>query len=115
MVINLTVPQSPLKVTLLLETLTSGQIAASIFEFPQCRVEAETRETAIAQLQSTFLERLSHIEAISWDVPFQALEPNWKQFAGVFRDDPDFTAIMETIRAERTSNDDSEVDPSYYL
>jgi len=36
------------------------------------------------------------------------------QFAGVFQDDPDFQAIMDAIRAERLSDDDSEVDPSYY-
>ena len=55
------------------------------------------------------------IEAISWDVPLQVNEPTWMQFAGVFKDDSDFKEIMDAIRAERTSNDDSEVDPSYYL
>jgi hypothetical protein len=40
-----------LKVTLLLETLTSGKVAASVFEFPSCRVEADSRDQAIAQLQ----------------------------------------------------------------
>jgi hypothetical protein len=37
------------------------------------------------------------------------------KFAGVFKDDLDFQAIMETIRNERLSEDDTEVDPSYYL
>jgi len=37
-----------LKVTLLLESLTSGQVTASIREFPDSRVQAETRETTIA-------------------------------------------------------------------
>lgn len=125
--VNLELPQSypfsNLKVTLLLETLTSGQIAASVFEFPDCRVKAETREAAIAQIQATFLERLKNIEAISWNVPIQSnavgvaslSEPTWMKFAGVFKDDSDFAAIMESIRAERTSDDESEVDPSYYL
>jgi hypothetical protein len=108
-------PFTNLKVTLLLEALTSGQVAASILEFPDCRVKAETREAAIAQIQATFLERLKNIEAISWNVPIQTSEPSWIKFAGVFKDDADFAAIMESIRAERTSDDDSEVDPSYYL
>lgn len=124
---NLELPQSypfsNLKVTILLETLTSGQVAASVFEFPDCRVKAETREAAMAQIQATFLERLKNIEAISWNVPIQAnaigvaalSEPTWIKFAGIFKDDSDFAAIMESIRAERTSDDDSEVDPSYYL
>lgn len=108
-------PLAQLKVTLLLETLASGRFTASIFEFPGCRVEADTRETAIKQVQAAFLERLKHIEAIPWDVPISASEPAWMKFAGIFENDPDFTAIMEAIRAERTSNDESEVDPSYYL
>lgn len=61
MIINLKAPQSQLstnlKVTLLLETLTSGQFAASISEFPTYRVEAQTREEAITKIQTTFLER----------------------------------------------------------
>jgi hypothetical protein len=116
---NLDVSQSDrfsnLKVTLLLEALTSGQIAASVLEFPDCRVQAETREVAIAKIQASFLERLKNIETISWNVPIQTSEPSWMKFAGVFKDDADFAAIMESIRAERNSDDDSEVDPSYYL
>jgi hypothetical protein len=108
-------PFTKLKVTLLLEALTSGQVAASVLEFPDCRVKAETREAAIAQIQATFLERLKNMEAISWNVPIQTSEPSWIKFAGVFKDDADFAAIMDSIRAERTSDDDSEVDPSYYL
>ncbi|WP_034937289.1 hypothetical protein [Gloeocapsa sp. PCC 73106] len=115
MVINPNVLPSELKVTLLVETLPSGKVAASIFEFPSCRVEAETRETALSQIRAIFLERLQHIEAISWIVPVPASKPPWMKFAGVFKDDPDFQEIMEVIRAERTSDDDSEVDPSYYL
>jgi len=165
--INLELPQpgpfTNLNVTLLLESLTSGEVVASVREFPDCQVKAETREAAISQIQATFLERLKNIEAISWNVPIQASEPTWMKlagvfkddsdfvamaiaqmkatylerlkiieaisgnvpiqaseptwmkFAGVFKDDPDFVAIMESIRAERTSDDESEVDPSYYL
>ncbi|MBD2596592.1 hypothetical protein H6G74_19970 [Nostoc spongiaeforme FACHB-130] len=119
MVVNLNVTQSQpsanLKVTLLIESLKNGQFAASIFEFPNFRVEAQTREDAITQLQTTFLERLSHIEAISWKLPIEASAPTWMQFAGVFQNDQDFQEIIHEIRSQRTSDDDSEVDSSYYL
>lgn len=36
------------------------------------------------------------------------------KYAGVFKDDEDFLAIMEAMRAERNSDDESEVNPSYY-
>lgn len=117
--INLELAQSDIftnfKVTLLLESHASGVILASIREFPDCRVQADTRESAIAQIQATFLERLKNIEAISWKVPLQTSEPAWVKFAGVFKDDTDFAAVIESIRAERTLDDDSEIDPSYYL
>lgn len=116
-------PFPNLKVTLLLEALTSGQVAASVREFPDCRVKAKTREEAImlriaianAQIQATFLERLKNMEALSWNVPIQTSEPSWIKFAGVFKDDADFAAIIESIRAERTSDNEEEVAPSYYL
>jgi hypothetical protein len=82
--------------------------------FPSCRVEADDRETAIAQLQAVFLERSQHIEAIPWSVPVSVTEPAWMKFAGIFQDDPDCQAIMEEIRAERESEDGAEVDLSYY-
>jgi hypothetical protein len=103
------------KVTLLVETLDSGRFSASILEFPNCYVEANSQEAAISQLQKSFLDRLQNIEAIDWDVPTEGLNPNWIKYAGVFRDDEDFQEIMDEIRAERSSDDDSEVDSSYYL
>ncbi len=39
-----------LQVTLLLEILTSGQVLASVFEFPNCQVQASTKEAAIAKI-----------------------------------------------------------------
>ena len=105
---------SPLKVTLLIETLKSGQIAASIAEFPTFRVEAETQESAVQQLQMNFLERAKYIETIDWEVPLDSVEPAWMKYSGVFKDDADFLEIMEAMRAERTSDDDSEVEASYY-
>lgn len=112
-------PQSgaafPFQVTLLIETLASGNIAASIFEFPQCRVEAPNRERAIRELKTTFLERVDNIEAFSWNVPAPTPAPAWLKFAGIFRDDPDFYSIATSLQAERNLDDESEVDPTYYL
>ena len=107
-------PMPPLKVTLLIEALTSGHIAASISEFPDCRVEAANRESAIAQLQAAFLERLNYMEAIAWTVPVQPAAPKWLQFAGAFENDTDFQVIVAALHDERTSEDESEVDPAYY-
>jgi hypothetical protein len=41
--------------------------------------------------------------------------PPWAKFAGIFKDNQDFAEIMDELRAERESDDESEIDPSYYL
>ncbi len=119
---------SGLRVNLRLETQPSGTIAASVIEFPDCYVEAATREEAIAKVQAAFLEQLSHIETIPWDVPLPSkplswmangskypAESPWVKFAGMFQNDPDFAKIAADIRAEREiEDDDTEVDPSIY-
>jgi hypothetical protein len=107
-------PATNMKVTLLVETLQPGKIAASVLEFPDSRIEADTRESAISQLQANFIERLKRLEAISWNVPVNASDSMGMEFVGVFQDDPDFQAISRDLLAERASEDDSEVDPSYY-
>ncbi|MCY7274564.1 MAG: hypothetical protein LH702_12725 [Phormidesmis sp. CAN_BIN44] len=124
---NLQNPQpSGLRVTLRLETQTSGTIVASVIEFPDCRVEAATREDAIAKVQAAFLERFAHIETIPWDVPLPSKQSEslngsehreegpWVKFAGMFQDDPDFATITADIRAKRKAEDDTDVDPSIY-
>ena len=107
-------PATNMKVTLLVETLQPGKIAASVLEFPDSRIEAETRESALSQLQANFIERLKRLEAISWNIPVNASDSMEIEFVGVFQDDPDFQAISRDLLAERRSEDDSEVEPSYY-
>jgi hypothetical protein len=110
-------PTLPLKMTLVLESLASGQIAASILEFPNCRVEATTKEAAIAQIRHDAVALLNRIEFmplyISSDELNRSASP-WIKYAGMFKNDPDFAEIAVAMRAEREVDDDSEVDPSIY-
>ena len=69
----------------------------------------------VTKNQTTFIEQISQIETISWTTPLDNPSPNWREFAGIFENDADFQEIMDTLQAERTLDDDSEVDPSYYL
>jgi predicted RNase H-like HicB family nuclease len=118
---------SRLRVTLGIETRESGMISASVMEFPDCHVEAATREEAISKVQAALLDRLAHIETIPWNVPLstdpsslnlngsshQTISP-WVKFAGIFENDSDFAKIAAEIRAEREIEDDTEVNPSVY-
>jgi hypothetical protein len=109
-------PNAPLKLTLILEHLPSGRVAASVMEFPHRRVEAETRAAAIAQIKSDMTVMLETLEFMPLEISKATESPEnpWIKYAGIFQDDSDFAAIAAEIRAERDSNDDTEVDPAVY-
>ena len=116
---NLAVPKrsSSIQMTLILETLASGNVAASILEFPSCRVEAGSREVAIEQIRQDAAEVFKRVEVLPINIagePIEKEENPWVKFAGMFENDPDWAEIAAEIRAERESDDDSEVDPSVY-
>jgi hypothetical protein len=70
--------------------------------------QLETRVTALEAELSQMKKLLSSFPQI------ETVNPTWLKYAGVFKDDVDFQEIMQEIRAERDSDDESEVDPSYY-
>jgi hypothetical protein len=112
---------SDLKMTLLLEPLISGGVAASVLEFPACRVEAATRELAIAQVRQQIVALLNTVELLPIQISAAEItqsqtetENPWIKFAGMFQDDPDFAKIAAAIRAEREVDDNTEVDPAVY-
>jgi hypothetical protein len=110
---NLPVSSSPpLKLTLVLEQLDTGTVAASIVEFPQCRIEAADRETAIAQIRSDMATWVEKLEFLPLEIPSAspAVSP-WIKYGGMFENDADFAAIAASIRADRDRDDDTEVDP----
>jgi hypothetical protein len=51
--------------------MQSGQVEASVLELPAYRVEAESRESAIASLKTTLLDRIQDAEALSWQFPIR--------------------------------------------
>jgi predicted RNase H-like HicB family nuclease len=110
-----TVERTGLRVTLRLETQASGAIVAAVVEFPECRVEAATREEAIERVQAALLERLAHVELIPWDVPLPPAPADVAQSVAVFRDNPIFVDIMSRIQAERDSYGDEEMEVSEYV
>jgi hypothetical protein len=113
---NLPVSSStPLRLTLALEQLDTGAVAASIVEFPQCRIEAVDRATAIAQIQTDMATLIAKLEFLPLEIPqaSPSISP-WIKYAGMFENDPDFAAIAATIRADRDREDDTEVDPAVY-
>jgi hypothetical protein len=118
---NPTLTKHEIPVTLMLEPQASGRFVASAVEFPAFRIEAATEAEAIGQLQQSLSEHVAHTKVMPWVIPVQPIDdavvtkPAWTKFVGIFEDDADFAAIVDAMRAERESNDESEIDPAYYL
>jgi hypothetical protein len=70
--------------------------------------QLETRVTALEAELGQVKKLLSSFPQI------ETVDPTWMKYAGMFKDDVDFLEVMQEIRAERDSDDESEVDPSYY-
>jgi predicted RNase H-like HicB family nuclease len=87
---------------ILLEQTADGQSSATVLELPDCHVIAITPQAAISQVQSRLTERLATAQIVSIEVPTPQPQNPWIEFAGIFKDDPDFTDIAQAIRAERT-------------
>jgi predicted RNase H-like HicB family nuclease len=117
--LNLTIPNlTNLRVNIILQEKEEGGAIASFLEIPSYRVEAATREQAIEALKRMMEQHLAQSEIIPLDIPLSrpnSSENPWTKFSGIFKDDPDFAEIVEEIRAERLSDDESEIDPSVYL
>jgi predicted RNase H-like HicB family nuclease len=105
-----TLPQSAtLKLHILLKRNDEGNAIASVLELPNCQVEALTHEQAIEDLKKLLQTRLEITEIIPLEIQLpqaKQTENPWMKFAGVFKDDPVFAEIAESIRAERNIMED---------
>ncbi len=107
-----------IELTLVLTQQESGKFAASALEFPNCHVEAETRETAIADLKILLAQRLQNVEMVPVRIPLSHPLPAsnpWSELSGVFKDSQYFGEVIEIIQAEREKLGDEEIDPSFYM
>jgi hypothetical protein len=102
-----------MNLTMLVKTLDSGQVEASVLEFPGCRIEASSRDIAIDQLRTTLIDRLQDTELLSFDVPINLSNP-WVKLFGLFKEDPYFDDVVNIMQAERNALGDEEIDPAYY-
>ena len=110
-----------MNLTMLVKTLDSGQVEASVLEFPGCRIEASSRDIAILvpggaandQLRTTLIDRLQDTELLAFEIPVNRANP-WMKLFGLFKDDPYFDDVVNIMQAERDALGDEEIDPAYY-
>lgn len=87
-------------------------------EFPHCRVEAETKEAAIALIRGQWQAQIDRAEFLALSLPRphqEHTESPWKKLFGLYKDVPAFDDVMAIIQAERDALGDEPIDPGFYL
>jgi hypothetical protein len=102
----------------MLEPQASGRFVASAVEFPTCRVEAATREAAIALVADRLQAQLDHVEFVPLNLSLldrpQAEHP-WQHLFGLYKDVPAYEEVMAIIQADREALDDEDIDLEFYM
>jgi hypothetical protein len=70
--------------------------------------EGRTRDEALERLQVLARKRLTAGGMVRLEIPEVAVTHPWMPFAGIWKDHPDFDAVLEHIAAERRRLDTAE-------
>jgi predicted RNase H-like HicB family nuclease len=100
------------------ENQSHQHFVASVIGMPTITVDGGTEIEAISNAKAALKSQLAKGKVVTVDLDeIGKLDPQSTrstQYAGIFENDLDFQAVISEITAERTSEDESEVDPSYY-
>jgi len=87
----------------LLEQNEDNNYTARVLAWPDCAVQAKTRETALSMARTVILERLAQADIVTIEITPEEIEHPWLKFAGMWADDPhmdEFRAEIERYRRE---------------
>jgi hypothetical protein len=99
-------------VNVLIKNEVNGKVSATILGLPEYRVESSDRQTALSDLQNLVTARLVGAEIVSLEIELPQPENPWLRFAGIFKDDPYFDQMLESI-AEYRREKDAELEEYY--
>ncbi len=78
---------------------------ATVLGWPECTVDAATREEALTRLREALRQRLTEVEIVPLDIDLPENANPWLRFAGMFQDDPLFDEVVEEMEADRRQLD----------
>ncbi len=97
-----------MRYTVLLHCHSSGIYEALAPAVPGCTGTGNTRNEALAHLESALRDRLERTEVTSIDIDFPKTEGKrqnpWLATAGIFADDPQLEHILKEIYSLRKSD-----------
>ncbi len=98
-----------MRYTVILTEKTDGSIHGTVPSWPDCMVEAKTREEALDIVRETMTTIIRRSEIVQLEVPAEPKsgrldsEPPWEWF-GVFKGDPAWSVLFDEIEHQRNGN-----------
>ena len=87
---------------------TGDHFTATVVGFPNCTVEATSRDEAIEQARVAVAELVSEGEVVKVEVETTATARSLRDFAGIWADDDAFDEFVEAMKSYRREVDASE-------
>ncbi|MEH2364250.1 hypothetical protein [Nostoc sp.] len=87
----------------LIENQQDGGVSATVLGLPDFRGSGVTKEQALEKLIQLLQEREPEIVTLEIELP--QTEHPWMKFAGMHKDNPLFSEVLEYIEAERSQID----------
>jgi predicted RNase H-like HicB family nuclease len=97
--------QAAIKVDVLVEHHEENGYAAHALAWPDCVVEATTREDALTAIRAAILEHLEKAEIVTLEIKPEELVNSLQKFAGVWANDSDFDEFLREIERYRREID----------
>jgi hypothetical protein len=97
-----------MEVTVFVEQLDEETYRAETAQPIALAAEGRTRNEAIERLRVLALQRLTSGEMVRLQIPEVAAPHPWVTFAGIWKDHPDFDAVLQHIAEERRRLDAAE-------
>ncbi len=97
-----------MKYTVIVTEDTKGQFCAIAPNWPNCRVEARTRNEAIKAIRDTIIQVVARSERFQIELPIEPKsddiqsETPWQWF-GAFKNDPTWENLFDEIELKRKS------------
>ncbi|MBH8578419.1 hypothetical protein I8752_36895 [Nostocaceae cyanobacterium CENA369] len=89
----------------LIENQPDGTVKATLLSLPDCQGSGSTETEAIEKLSQSLQTRLETAKIVTLEIEAPKVENPWMKFAGMHKDNPLFTEVLESIEAERRQID----------
>ena len=89
----------------LIENKPDGTYTASLIGWPDVTAQGETENEALAELRQSLTRQLKRARIVPLEIDTSQSDNPWLQMAGIFKDDPLFAEVQESIAAYRRELD----------